>query len=219
MRRRARGRLLTAIAVWTIAGIGVLGVGGPAAAAPTTDVVQGQVIRLVSVADWVAASSLRPGQPVRWDVTVSADAPDPGTVRIGVSARGDADLLVDAHVCMRPWEGDECPGGARGLRSEWPIPRDGVEVALLEMADGDVAHLRLAIALDGAGAGHTEVRVHAHGAGESAVVGPDGGLATTGLSTDVRWMLAVGGGLLVAGTVFAFLRRGKGPPDPPGGDS
>src|SRR5690349_25128393 len=113
MRGRTRVRLLAAIAASTIAGIGALGVGGPAVAAPTTAVVQGQVLRLVSVADWDAAASLRPGEPVQWDVTVSADAPDPGTVSIGISARGDADLLVDAHVCMRAWEGSECPGGAR----------------------------------------------------------------------------------------------------------
>nr|WP_201471319.1 hypothetical protein [Microbacterium hydrocarbonoxydans] len=211
--------MLLAIAGWAIAGIAALGVGDPAAAAPTTDVVQGQVLRLVSVADWGAASSLRPGQRVRWDVTVSADAPDPGTVRIGISARGDADLLVDAHVCMRAWEGAECPGGARALRLEWPLPRDGVEVPLVEMAEDDVAHLRLSIALDGPEQGSTDVRVHAQGAGESAAIGPDGGLAATGPPADVRWVIVVGGVLLVAGTASALLRRRTDPPGAPGMDS
>lgn len=219
MRGRTRAPRLAAIAVSTIAGIGALGVGGPAAAAPTTAVVQGQVLRLVSVADWDAASSLRPGEPVRWDVTVSADAPDPGTVSIGISARGDVDLLVDGHVCMRAWEGAECPGGARALRTAWPLPRDGVEVPLVDMAEGDVAHLRLSIALGGPDPGSTEVRVHAQGAGESAVIGPDGGLAATGMSTDARWVLALGGGLFMAGAASVVLRRRRGPADAAGGGS
>lgn len=202
--------LRTAVVVSAIVGVAVFGGGGPATAAPTTDVVQGQVLRLVSVADWTAAASLRPGQPVRWDVIVSADAPEPGTVRVGISARGDAELLVDVEVCMQQWESTGCPGGARTLRSDWPLPRDGVEASLIEMGESEVAHLRLSIALQAADVGSTDVRVHAQGAGESAVIGPDGGLATTGLSTDVRGVLAVGGGLLVAGTVFAVVRRRSG---------
>lgn len=200
-------RLRRAMLVSAIVGVAALGVGGPVAAAPTTDVVQGQVLRLVSVADWTAAASLRPGQPVRWDVIVSADAPEPGTVHVGISARGDAELLVDVEVCMQPWEAAGCPGGANPLRSAWSLPRDGVEVSLIEMSETEVAHLRLSIALHEAEAGSTDVRVHARGAGESAVIGPDGGLATTGLSTDMRWVLAVGAGLLVTGTGFALARR------------
>jgi hypothetical protein len=147
-------------------------------AAPSTQVIQGEVLRLVSVADWDAASRLLPGEPVQWDVAVSADAPDPGTVRIAVSAHGDAPVTVDASLCMREWEEDGCPGGATELRTAWSIPRDGAEIALAEIADTEVAHLRLAITLtaDDEG-GTTDIRVHAQGAGESAVVGPGGGLA------------------------------------------
>lgn len=207
-----RGRISrgAVIAPMIVAGA-VLGGGVPmtAAAEPTTDVVQGQVLRLVSVADWAAASSLRPGQAVQWDVTVSAEAPDPGTVTIGISARGDAPLVVDARICLQPWNGSECPGGARSLRSDWMLPRDGVEVPLIEISESDVGHLRLAIALESAGEGSTEVRVHAQGAGESAVVGPDGGLAQTGLSPHTRWAFVAGGALLVIGAAFAFLRRSK----------
>jgi len=222
-----RGMLLPkAIVVSTVVVVAALGGGvaaGPALAAQTTDVVQGTVLRLESVADWAAASSLRPGQPIEWTVTVSADAPDPGTVRIDVSARGDAPLLVDARVCMQPWQGDECPQGARPLRSGWSVPRDGSEVPLVEMGDAEVAHLRLTIALEGPAQGSTEMRVHAEGAGESAVIGPgggtDGGLAATGLSPHIRWAFAAGGVLLVAGTAFAFLRRPQDPPDAPEEDS
>lgn len=178
-------------------------------AVPSTEVVQGEVLRLVSVADWDAASSLRPGQPVRWDVTVSADAPDPGTVRVGISATGDADLLVDAALCARAWTAGGCPEGETVVRAAWPIPRDGSEISLVEMSDGDAAHLRLSISLTDAQPGSTEVRVHAQGAGESATVGPGGGLAATGASPVAPW--GVGGALmlLAAGWALAGAARAR----------
>lgn len=177
-------------------------------AVPTTQVIQGEVLRLVSVADWDAASRLLPGVPVRWDVEVSADAPDPGVVRIGVSASGSATLLLDVSLCARAWDGADCPGGETALRTDWSIPRDGTEVALAEIADTEVAHLRLAITLDPADAGGaTDLRVHAQGAGEAAVVGADGGLATTGPSVSAPWILGAGAMLLVSGGTIALVHR------------
>jgi|GEM_PF-985935 len=201
-----RRRLAAAVGALALAG--VLAVPSAAWAAPSTQIVQGKVLRLVSVADWEAASSLRPGVPVQWDVAVSADAPDPGTVRIAVSARGDAPVAVDAALCLREWEGDGCPGGATELRTDWSIPRDGSEIALAEIADTEVAHLRLAVTLnaDDAG-GTTEIRVHAQGAGESAVVGPGGGLATTGLSPIVPFALGAGALLVATGAVLMLDHR------------
>lgn len=180
----------------------------PAWASPTTEVIQGQVLRLVSVADWDAAGTLLPGQPVQWDVAVSADAPDPGTVTIGVSATGDAPLLLDASLCGEEWQVDGCPGGESVLRSGWEIPRDGSEIRLAEMADTDIAHLRLSIALrGGAESGSTNVRVHASGEGETVVAGPDGGLATTGASPPVPWIWAGGAVLVLGAGTFVLARR------------
>ncbi|WP_136034377.1 hypothetical protein [Microbacterium sp. PF5] len=187
-----------------------LALAAPAAAvaAPSTEVVQGQVLRLVSVADWDAARDLRPDRPVQWDVQVSADAPDPGVVRLGVSASGSARLRLDIALCAEPWQDAVCPAGATVLRTDWSVPRDGAEVPLTAMRDTETAHLRLTIALDPAdGSGSTEVRVLAHGAGESAAVGSDGALAVTGPSP---WLplAAVGGGLLLTGALVARGRRG-----------
>lgn len=204
-----------ASAVLVLAALLLLGVPPAAWAAPTTEVIQGRVLRLVSVADWEAARGLLPGQPVRWDVTVSARAPHPGAVRIGISATGDAPLRLDIALCARPWQGDHCPSGATPLRTQWRIPRDGGEVALTEIADTDTAHLRLTIALEPRdGAGSTQVRLLAHGAGETATVGPDGGLAATGSSP---WPPTVlGGVVLLAAGVFAVRRRRREPPPPEG---
>lgn len=201
-----RNRALALLSAFVVGG----GLCMPTAAwaAPSTQVIQGEVLRLVSVADWDAASRLLPGEPVQWDVAVSADAPDPGTVRIAVSAHGDAPVAIDASLCMREWEEDGCPGGATELRTAWSIPRDGAEIALAEIADTEVAHLRLAITLtaDDEG-GTTDIRVHAQGAGESAVVGPGGGLATTGLSPIVPLACGAGALLVATGAVLVLDHR------------
>lgn len=201
---------MTRSATVPAAALALLMIATPAAAwgAPPTQVIQGQVLRLVSVADWEAAADLLPGQPVQWDVEVSADAPDPGVVRIGASAVGDARLKVDATVCMQEWQGTACPDGAEQLRDDWSIPRDGAEVPLVRIADTETAHLRLVITLDPAdGAGSTEVRVQAHGAGETVVVGPDGGLATTGPPPGMPWAIAAGALLALWGGHLASRSR------------
>ena len=142
-RRAACATALSAIVA------GVLVVAGPASAAPSTQVVQGEVLRLVSIADWDAASSLLPGQPVQWDVTVP----------------------------------------------------------LVEMADTEVAHLRLVIALDGEDGGSTHVRVHARGAGESATIGPDGGLATAGGARFAPWVIGGALALVATGSALSSVRH------------
>ncbi|PRB11268.1 hypothetical protein [Microbacterium sp. MYb62] len=199
MRRALAALLLAAVAVAMPSAVW---------AAPTTQVIQGAVLRLVSVADWAAAGSLLPGQPVEWDVAVSADAPDPGVVQIAVSATGDAQLLLDVSMCRQAWTAGGCPGGATELRTGWSIPRDGEEIPLTQIADTETAHLRLAIFLDPAdGTGSTDVRVLAQGAGESVSVGSDGGLATTGSPLGVPWAVGAGTVLVVGGTALVLLRR------------
>lgn len=183
---------------------------GAAWAAPETQVIQGSVLRLVSVADWAAAGSLLPGQPVQWDVEVSADAPDPGAIRIAVSATGEAHLLLDISTCAEAWTESGCRSGATTLRTGWDIPRDGVEVPLLQVADTETAHLRLGVVLDptgGSGAGSTDVRVHAQGAGETVVAGSDGALATTGPPAAAPWIVGAAAGLIGSGAVLVLHRR------------
>ena len=119
----------------------------PATAAARTDVVQGRYLRLESVADWEAASRMRPGEAVRWDVEISANAPEPGRVSIGVSATGDVVLRVDVRLCALPWRGEECPGGAVTLRHGWEVPRDGGTVVLARTDATAVSRLRLDVAL------------------------------------------------------------------------
>ncbi|MDN3442883.1 hypothetical protein [Microbacterium sp. APC 3901] len=211
-RRAACGVGVSAILAGALVGA------GPASAAPSTQVVQGEVLRLVSVADWDAASRLSPGQSVQWDVTVSAEAPDPGTVVVGISARGGAALVIDVLRCAQEWGEGGCSEGEAALESGWSMPRDGVEVPLVEMADTEVAHLRLVIALDGEDDGTTQVRVHARGAGESARIGPDGGLATTGAAPFEPWLIGGALALIASGAGLSAARR-RGAARPREGES
>ena len=210
-------RLCAGIAVLLL----LLGSAAPAWASPTTEVIQGRILRLVSVADWEAAGSLLPGQQVRWDVAVSAQAPDPGIVTIALSATGEAPLVLDVSMCLRAWEGSGCPGGAVIVRSSWQVPRDGGEVWLGAVADTDVAHVRLSIGLgEEAAAGSTTLRLHARGIGEDVIVGPGGGLAATGPTPLPPWVLA-GGAALVVGVLLVARRRVVAigvVPREPGGD-
>lgn len=200
-----------------VVALGSVWVGAPASAAPTTQVVQGDVLRLVSSADWERGEGMLPGETMDWDVTVSADAADPGTVRIGASAEGAAMLALDVRLCSDEWTADGCSAELTELRTDWAIPRDGVEVPLLEMADTEVAHLRLTVSLANDQPGRTDVRVHAHGAGESAAVEPgggvagavDGGLATTGMTPVPPWALSAA--VLLVGLGFGLsVRRRRG---------
>ncbi|MFJ4222722.1 LPXTG cell wall anchor domain-containing protein [Microbacterium sp. NPDC089695] len=187
----------------------------PAWAAPSTEVIQGQVLRLVSVADWAAASSLLPGERVQWDVAVSADAPDAGRVTLAVSATGDAPVLVDAELCMQEWSDTGCPGGATVLETSWSIPRDGDEVALADFGSEEVAHLRLFVALDPEGDDDedtaTDIRVHARGAGDSVVAGSSGTLPATGGAL-APWAIGAGAALAVIGVGLLALRSRRDDP-------
>ena len=196
-------------AAGTVVFLLLLGVAAPAWAAPTTEVIQGRILRLVSVADWAAAGAMRPGQEIPWDVAVSADSPDPGIVKITLSATGDAPLILDVSMCRERWRASRCPGGAVALRSGWEIPRDGSEVELLQLGDTAAAHVRFGIRLaPGVETGSTDVRLHARGEGEAVAVGPDGGLAATGGSLVGPWTLAAGAVLIVGGLLLAARGRG-----------
>ena len=207
--RRAHGRRLRGAAVAGVVALGMLGA-SPAWAAPSTQVVQGQYLRIVSVADWQAAENLYPGQTLPWDLTVSADAPEPGTMTLSLSATGGTPLTVDVLLCAQEWGPAGCTGGTSVLQAAWEVPRDGVLTALTELADTDVAHLRLNVALtSGAvvGATPTELRLHAVGMGETVVIGPDDPLPPTGLPEQIPLALAGAATVLLFSGLLMLLRR------------
>lgn len=188
--------------------LGVLGafvLPAPASAAPETDVIQGEYVRLVSVADWDRAAEMVPGESMRWDLEISADAPEPGTLAVAMSAAGETPLVVDAALCLDEWQGEACPSGAEDLRTAWEIPRDGEQITLEELDATDVAHLRLQVRVGDDSAGDTtEMRVYAIGAGEQVGTGP--GLSPTDGWSVAPWLLA-GGAMVLVGTAALLLVR------------
>lgn len=209
-----RGRNLVAMSA--ILGL-VSGCSGSmlASAAVTTNVIQGQVLRLESVADWDAASTLTPGEPVQWTVAVSANAPDPAKVRIFLSAAGDAPLTVDVALCPREWDADGCSDGATPVKTAWDVPRDGVFTPLTTISTSEVAHLRLSIALASASSASTDITVLAQTAQESVEVSPDGGLAMTGISQSTPWVIGSAAVLLASfGAMLLGSARRRREPDP-----
>lgn len=187
--------------------LSVLALGAPAAAAPTTEVRQGQYIRVVSVADWDQAIGMLPGEPMRWDIEISADAPEPGTLTVGMSASGGTPLVVDAASCGVPWRGGECPSGAVHLRTGWKVPRDDETVVLDEVDSAAVTHLRLQVGVaSGAAADVTRLRVKVVGAGEEVDAWSDDPLPPTGPPAGLPWVLAGGAVLLVGGAALLIGR-------------
>lgn len=192
----------------------LLVVAAPAADAdPATQVVQGRYVRIVSTADWSAAAAMGPGAGVRWDLEISAAAPSPGAVRVGVSATGDAAVSADVRLCSVAWQGDACAGATRVLRRAWDVPRDGRTVALDAMSSDEVAHVRLDVRLAaGGGTGATQIRVHADGLGDRIQAGPGAQLPPTGGTVPLPAIVG-GGALLSAAALLQLIgrrRRGEG---------
>lgn len=209
----------------------LLGTAAPAAAAPTTEVVQGQYLRIVSTADWDAARNLHTVAAVPWELTISAAAPAPGTMTLGVSAMGGTPLIVDVLMCAEAWNAGVCGPGASVLRAGWAVPRNGSRTDLTSVADTAVVHLRLVVALDAGTAATgtaTALRVHAIGVGESVVVGApvpapepagdagpgetpavvgDGALPITGQAGNSGLLYAGFGALLLGAALVLLVRR------------
>ena len=182
-----------------------------AGAAPTTETVQGRYVRIVSSADWGQAAAMDPGASVRWDLVVSAAAPEPGTVRLGLSATGDAATTVDVRLCPAAWQGETCAAGARVLRSAWSVPRDGRTVVLDEIPADAIAHVRLDVRLAAREeSAVTQLRLHAEGFGDEIQTGPTGSLPATGGSVPIVAIVGGGAILLAAAVLLLVARRRRG---------
>lgn len=200
-----------------------------ASAAPVETVIEGEVLQLVSVQDAQAMATMRPGDPVSWDVGVSSSEPV-GTIDVALdvvdAATGAYRGLVQA--CDERWTATGCASGAVTVLDEvlvegrsTPLARQDaaatawyrVEVELLAPRGGATVDLRLTAdgfgeVLGDGGAAETP-GAPAPGVQPPADVVP--GLPQTG--GQVAWygllaLLAVGTGVLVA-RVPARAREGE----------
>lgn len=210
-RPRRVGLMVTALVALAlvVGGLVALAVVLPAAAAPP-QTVRSKYLTVVSILD-PRAAMMGPGETVHWQVGISAEPPDPGTVTIGLSATGDATmgLTAAARACSVQWVDGVCSGRVWSLPALDPLPIDGAEHALLTMPSGEERWVELAVtmpptAVPEPGDG-VSVLVHASGHGDSLAVGPDG-LAGTG-GPSMRWPLLALGAIAAGLTLTLWARR------------
>ncbi|WP_461472760.1 S24/S26 family peptidase [Microbacterium sp. HJ5] len=207
---RRSGAALGVVGLAAAAGVaGAVAPWAPAHAAAEERVIQGEVIRLVSI-EGPRMSDLAPGTSAVWQVGVSAHAPTPGVIAVLLSSTGDAGLGLryDVQECPTRWNDDGCPQ-ARTLVGEERVPLDGVEREVLSLPSDDAAWLRIVVTrpgnADAAASGAVDMVVRAVGAGDDVSTSPEG-LPATGAG--LPWVL---GGvallLLAAGAGVAVQAR------------
>ncbi|GAA5203497.1 hypothetical protein GCM10025773_33950 [Microbacterium jejuense] len=211
--RRARRATGVGAAIVLVAGAAVFGTAPPARAAPvgTETIVQGEVIRLVSI-ESARMRTLAPGTAAVWQVGVSADAATPGRIAVALegTAAAPAPLRLEVRGCPTRWTTDSCPG-SDVLVADAAVPTDGTSRVLQTMRDDAQLWLRIVVSMPSdAGPALPEVllTVRATGAGDTVSTGPGGELAGTGLDTRPS-AVAVGVVLLAigAGAALRFRRR------------
>ncbi|MDR6905954.1 signal peptidase [Agromyces sp. 3263] len=164
-----------------------------ASAAVEESVVQGQVLRLTAIGDPELMQRMTPGDTVAWEVGISADAPEPGTIDVGMIGSGDAGLglVVEASWCAVRWTGGACDDPVPLLAPE-PLPVDGVAQELLTMTTAEQRWIRFLVTMPVSGsdaAGLADLEVHAVGSGDEVRIGTapgsGAGLGATGLDATV----------------------------------
>jgi signal peptidase len=219
-RSAARGAAGTALAVVALAMVPTLVAPSAARADEIVTTVRGQYLTLMSIGDPEVMGSLTPARPTPWQVGVTVAPPEPGTVHIGLSAVGEltdpGELALDVRACDHRWVDGVCAGG----EALW-LARQDLAAAVVpapvsaENPDGareigrigvETVWLMLRVVLQGTTepGSALNLRLHAWGGGDVAVVGDPGsdgggagaaraggGLAFTGFGGQVPLLLAV----------------------------
>lgn len=176
----------------------------PAQAAPTREVITGDVLRLVSVQDPEAMSSMSPGESVSWDVQVGAREPE-GVIALELAADHQATgFRVSVHECTA--EGEDC---ARELLAPAEIGPEGTEVG--GQRAGETLWYRISVQLTGDEPARTVLTFTARGHGDEVSTDGEAELPGTGMSP---WLpVGLAAGALAVGILLARLaavRRKKG---------
>lgn len=175
----------------------------------TESVIQGSVIRLVSIEE-PAMRALVPGLDADWQVGVTADASTPGTITVTLEGTGDdaAGLRLEVQGCAQRWTDGGCPA-PEILVADAPAPVDGVARTLRIMRDDEQLWLRVRVTMpEDAEAAVSDVRlvVRATGVGDDVSTEPGGALAATGAGSG--WGL-IGAGVVLAATGVGVLLRAR----------
>lgn len=205
--RRAAGVSAAVALALTGASLALAPVPAHADTGVTENVVQGSVIRLVSIEE-PAMRALVPGAGAVWQVGVMANAATPGSIDVTLAGTGSdaAGLLLQVQGCAQRWAGDACPAPDL-LVAGGPIPVDGVARTLQTMGDDEQLWLRLLVTMPedaGTAVSDVSLMVRATGVGDDVSTEPGGGLAVTGAAP--RWGL-IGAGVVLAAVGVGVLLR------------
>ncbi|OWV11537.1 signal peptidase I [Micromonospora wenchangensis] len=110
------GRPLIVVALLSGLTAAVLVHPGQARAGTTENVIRSRSLTLISIGDQDRMTHMVPDDPVPWQVGVTAQARQPGTVTISLAALGALALNPDGlqvmvAVCARRWVESACPAG------------------------------------------------------------------------------------------------------------
>lgn len=184
----------------------------PAQAQPQQEVIQGEYLQLISVVDPEEMVNMMPGDEVRWEVTVSAQAPEPGVIELGLSAAGNLALEVKIENCEVAWQQGVCPTDSAMLHSTQLVDLTGTQEALMAVDAVSQAQLLITVEMPEGftyqADASTEVKLHAHGFGEkidAGLLSPAKPLPNTGLALGGATLMAIGAAAL--GITGARLRQ------------
>ncbi len=165
-----------------------------AAPAETREVISGEVLRLVSVQDRPAMSTMAPGEPVAWDVQVSANRPD-GEIALSLTAAGPEGAF-EVQVAECAAEGTACTEQLIGATAVGAMP---VELGTQPAAEQVWYRITTELIAPEHGA-ELALRFVAAGSGEEVSAGGGGDLPATGgphRGVGLAVVIAVAAGVLL----------------------
>jgi signal peptidase len=195
-----------------------LALGSPVQAV-TEEVITSDHLTLTSIGDREAMSRLAPGEPVQWQVGVTAAESEPGEVRVELVGKGNPGLRLHSTIrsCDRRWVEGTCAGETDKLLVPGPVAVDGSIRRLTSMPVAEERWLLFELWLPEdrtpvVTGGPVQLEVYASGSGDEIAVspGPVGPLAVTGTNPLLPLFAAfgsVGLGLALAGVARARRRR------------
>lgn len=199
-----------------------LALGGPVPShtAASEQVTTGGPLTLTFIGDPQAMAHLTPGEPVQWQIGVTAAPAGPGQVRIGLIGSGSTGLGLHATIrsCNRRWAEGSCPGGAHMIRAQGPVDVDGTERPLAIMPAAEERWLLFDLWLEARAAPaareSVQLQVHASGSGDDATSssGPARSPAYTGADPLLPLLATAGSiviGLTLAGAAVLQRRRSR----------
>lgn len=192
---------------------------GQARAETTENVIRGRSFTLISIGDQERMTHMVPDDPVPWQVGVTAQARQPGTVTISLAALGALalnpnGLQVMVAVCAKRWVQSACPSGEQ----EQVLPRGPaaaltthpVTISSMRADQQRWVLITASLLTNTIAVGSADLVVTAVGFGDRASAGGNvGPLPRTG--PELRTPILAGVSALIAGLLITRIARRRRP--------